>query len=60
MATWILIFYFTVPNNPNFNKPVIMDTFTTRQQCESTLAYITVNYKEVGIVGQGHCWGEEK
>ena len=60
MASWILVFAFTVPNNANFNKPVIMDHFTTRQQCETTLAYIESNYREVNIQGQGFCWGEER
>lgn len=60
MATWILIYSFLVPNNLNFNKPIIMDVFTTRQQCEATLYYIESNYKEAGIQGSGQCWGEEK
>ena len=60
MASWILVFAFTVPNNANFNKPVIMDHFTTRQQCETTLAYIESNYREVNIQGQGFCWGEQR
>ena len=60
MASWILVFAFTVPNNANFNKPVIMDHFTTRQQCETTLAYIEANYREVNITGKGFCWGEQR
>jgi len=60
MATWVLVFTFTVPNNANFNSPVIMDSFTTKQQCETTLAYIKRNYEEVSIQGQGFCWGESK
>lgn len=60
MPSWILVFAFTVPNNANFNKPVIMDSFTTQQQCETTLAYIETNYREVNITGKGFCWGENK
>ena len=60
MANWILIFVFSVPNNLNFNNPLIMDSFATREQCESTLFYITKSYEEVGIRGNGHCWGETK
>ena len=60
MATWILVYSFLVPNNSNFNKPIIMDIFTTKQQCEITLAYIELNYKEAGITGKGYCWGESK
>lgn len=60
MANWILIFTFTVPNNPNFNQPLIMDTFTTRVQCEQTLMYVKKNYEEVNIQGTGRCWGEGK
>ena len=37
-----------------------MDIFTTKQQCEITLAYIELNYKEAGITGKGYCWGESK
>jgi hypothetical protein len=37
-----------------------MDSFATREQCESTLFYITKSYEEVGIRGNGHCWGETK
>ena len=60
MPSWVLFFAFTVPNNANFNKPVIMDSFTTRAQCEATLAYIKQNYEEVNIQGRGFCWGEER
>lgn len=60
MATWVLVFSFIVPNNANFNSPVIMDSFTTKQQCETTLAYIKQNYEEVNIQGRGFCWGESK
>ena len=60
MTNWILVFAFTVPNNANFNKPVIIDHFTTQQQCETTLAYIESNYREVNIKGNGYCWGESK
>ena len=60
MANWILVFAFTVPNNANFNKPVIMDHFTTRAQCETTLLYVKKNYEEVNIQGQGYCWGEQR
>ena len=60
MAEWILIFSFTIPLNNNFNRPVIMDSFTTREQCESTLAYIELSYKQVDISGKGYCWGEKK
>lgn len=58
MATWILVYSFLVPGNHNFNSPKIIDTFTTREQCEATLYYITANYKEAGIEGSGYCWGE--
>ena len=37
-----------------------MDHFTTQQQCETTLAYIESNYREVNIQGQGFCWGEKR
>ena len=57
MTNWILVFAFTVPNNANFNKPIIIDHFTTQQQCEITLAYIESNYREVNIKGNGYCWG---
>lgn len=57
MTGWILFFAFSVPNNSNFNQPVIMDSFTTRQQCETTLAYIESNYREVNIIGKGFCFG---
>lgn len=60
MANWILVFAFTVPDNANFNKPVIMDHFTTRAQCEATLLYVKKNYEEVNIQGQGYCWGEQR
>lgn len=60
IASWILVFSFTVPDNPNFNKPVFMDSFATQQQCESTLMYIALSYKQVGITGSGYCWGEQK
>lgn len=60
MNNWILFFAFTVPGNPNFNQPVIMDSFTTRQQCEATLAYIELNYREVNITGKGFCMGVEE
>ena len=59
MPTWVLVFSFLVPTNPNFNKPVIMDSFASREQCESTLFYITKSYEEVGIKGNGYCWGEQ-
>ena len=59
MISWILVFSFTVPNNPYFNKPIIMDYFTTREQCEVTLLYVKKNYEEVNIQGVGYCWGEE-
>lgn len=60
MIEWVLVFSFTVPLNENFNRPVIMDSFTTREKCESTLAYITLSYQQVNIKGLGYCWGEEK
>ena len=60
MANWILVFAFTVPNNANFNTPVIMDHFTKQEKCEETLYYITKNYENVGIKGQGYCWGEQR
>lgn len=59
-STWILVFSFMVPNNTNFNSPIIMDHFTTREQCEMSLIYIKKNYEEVNIDGKGYCWGEEK
>ena len=59
-ATWVLVFSFLVPNNTNFNQPVFMDHFTTKEKCEATLYYITKNYEEVGIKGEGYCWGESK
>jgi hypothetical protein len=37
MATWILVYSFLVPTSPYFNQPVIMDQFTTKQNCETTL-----------------------
>lgn len=59
MANWVLVFSFLVPNNANFNHPVLMDHFTTREQCEATLLYVQLNYREVGITGKGYCWGEK-
>jgi len=60
MATWILVYTFLVPGNLNFNNPLVMDTFTSREQCESTLHYINTTYREQGIKGSGYCWGEER
>ena len=60
MATWILIYTFTIPENHYFNRPVIMDNFTTQTQCELALDYIKMSYDRVNITGTGHCWGEEK
>jgi hypothetical protein len=59
MTTWILVYSFLVPTSPYFNQPVIMDQFTTKQNCETTLEYIHNTYLEAGITGKGHCWGEE-
>jgi hypothetical protein len=60
MEAWILIYTFMAPHNQYFNRPVILDHFTTRAQCELALDYITTSYNQVNIVGDGHCWGEEK
>ena len=60
MASWILVFAFTVPNNANFNKPVIMDHFTTKAQCEESLLKLRLQYKEFEIPGEGFCWGEQR
>jgi hypothetical protein len=59
MITWILVYSFSVPNNAYFNKPVVMDQFTSREHCEKTLEYINNTYLQAGIVGKGYCWGEE-
>jgi hypothetical protein len=56
-AEWILVFSFLVPNNPNFYKPILMDTFTTREQCEATLFYLKKSYEEMDIQGSGYCFG---
>jgi len=60
MITWILVYSFSVPNNAYFNKPVLMDQFTSQRTCEITLEYINNTYLQAGIVGKGYCWGEER
>jgi|TARA_R110000803_G_scaffold19205_4_gene50525 hypothetical protein len=60
MTSWILVYSFLVPGNVHFNQPVIMDYFATQAQCNAALDYIDTQYKEVNIVGNGHCWGEQK
>lgn len=60
MATWVLVYFFSVPGNTYFNNPVIMDSFVNRQQCEITLDYLKRSHAEVGITGNGNCLGEQK
>ena len=60
MATWVLVYHLLLPSNSYFTRPVIMDHFATKAQCEATLAYIDRTYKQANITGSGYCWGEER
>ena len=58
MATWILIYMIESTGAP-LNKPIVMDTFITREHCEMALEYIDTQYKELNTKGTGYCWGEK-
>lgn len=56
-SQWILVFSFLVPNNTNFNKPMLIDHFDTRDKCEASLFYVKKSYEQVNMVGSGYCFG---
>ncbi len=60
MVTWVLVYTFIIPANTYFNQPVVLDHFSSKEQCEITLDYINTTYNQAGISGSGHCWGEQK
>jgi len=58
MANWVLVFVLHISGTDYgyyLKEPILLDTFATKQQCESALAYL----KETSI-GEGNCWGEAK
>lgn len=57
MISWVLVYSVHTSIYP-MNTPVIMDNFTTKEQCEIALDHIDTAYKQMDIKGTGYCWGE--
>ena len=59
--SWILIFNIDVVGNPSaayMNAPIVMDSFTSQQQCETALEQLSKTF--VNTDSKGYCVGETK
>lgn len=59
MGVFVLVFYLAWDVRPPavpLSSPVLMDTYQSREVCESSLLWLKMNYPK----GEGYCWGEKR